>query len=56
MAASINHLKQMTRAGLIKVQQVETEEQVADALTKSLPSTLFHKHRDKMVRHIDREL
>eukprot|EP00961_Rhodomonas_salina_P024877 335118-Rhodomonas_salina.1 len=41
-------LREFVRDGVMTLHHVPTNEQVADVLTKSLPSPAFVKHRDKM--------
>ena len=45
----LHFVRDLSEAGLIKLQHVTTDKQVADALTKPLGLTAFPKFRDRML-------
>ena len=56
LVVRINFIHQEIAAGTIVLKYIDTNNMVADVLTKALPATPFEKHRDKLLKGFDNEL
>jgi hypothetical protein len=56
LVVRINFIHQEIDAGTIVLKYIDTDNMVADVLTKALPATPFQKHRDKLLSGFDNEL
>jgi hypothetical protein len=56
LVVRINFIHQEIAAGTIVLKYIDTNNMVADVLTKALPATPFQKHRDKLLSGFDNEL
>ena len=44
----VEHIRDMVEEGVVKLQYIATDEQVADVLTKPLSKVMFEYFRDKL--------